>query len=766
MDRRSFIKLTAVSGASAALASCGVPENALIRFVPDQNIEPGVAMWRPSVCPLCSAGCGLTVRVMDADADVVRNGQAGVVRILAAKKLEGSAAHPVNHGGLCARGQAAIQVTYHPDRITQPLKRAGARGDGRYEAVSWDDALAEIVSRLDTLEGAENQGALAFVARAGRGHRAFLIQQFLARFGAPGPIVYELFSDDVLRRANALSFLREQMPTFDLPNARFVLGFGADVLGVWNSPVSHSTGYGLMRQGRPGLRGTFVQAEARMSQTGANADEWLPVKPGTEGALALGLANVIIAEKLRPADAAGRAGALINGWSAGLVAYTPGQVEKTTGVPARRVEHLAREFADARPAVAIIGGPALAHTNGLASALAVNALNALVGSVDQPGGVFFTPQLDLAAAANARREDGSRSAPPPPASLAKTAAAILSSEPSPVQVLFVDGANPVFTSPRAWRVREAFERIPYIVSFGSFLDETSVLADLILPDHSFLESWAEAVPESGALVAVASVGPPVMSPLHQTRATADILLDVGRRLRRPLNLPWQTFDEAIAATFAVLPAALEGSDAWTDAQEKGGWWGTLPPGLAVPTATAADAAIGPFALADPQFDGDAQQYPFHFLPYSSSAFLDGSLAHLPWLQEMPDPITSAMWSTWVEINPVAAERLGIGPGDIVEIASAHGAIRAGAVISPGIAPDVVAMPVGQGHRTFTRYASGRGENPVDLLAAVTEATTGAVAWAATRVRVSRVGDPDGRLVLFAGGMRERPYEHLGRGQGG
>jgi molybdopterin-containing oxidoreductase family iron-sulfur binding subunit len=80
------------------------------------------------------------------------------------------------------------------------------------------------------------------------------------------------------------------------------------------------------------------------------------------------------------------------------------------------------------------------------------------------------------------------------------------------------------------------------------------------------------------------------------------------------------------------------------------------------------------------------------------------------------------------------------------------------MISPGIAPDLVSMPLGQGHQTFTRYASGRGENPVALLAPMAEATTGAFAWAATRVRVSRVGDPDGRLILFAGGMREEPHE--------
>jgi anaerobic selenocysteine-containing dehydrogenase len=305
-------------------------------------------------------------------------------------------------------------------------------------------------------------------------------------------------------------------------------------------------------------------------------------------------------------------------------------------------------------------------------------------------------------------------------------------------------------------VRDAFEKIPYIVSFSSFLDETTALADLILPDHSFLESWAEAIPESGAMTAVASVAPPAMRPLHQTRATPDVLLEIGRTLRRPLELPWQTFDEMLGASFAALPAPTPDTDAWTDAQAKGMWSGTLPGGLAAAPAAAGSSA--PAAFAEPQFDGGADQYPFHFLPYPSNQFLDGSLAHLPWLQEMPDPLTSGMWSTWVEINPSTAEKLGIGQGDVVEVASGHGKVQAGAVISPGIAPDVIAMPAGQGHRTYTRYASGRGVNPVDLLAPVTEPTTGALAWAATRVSVSRVGPPDGRLILFAGGMREHLEE--------
>jgi anaerobic selenocysteine-containing dehydrogenase len=751
MNRRSFIKLTAISGTGAALASCGSPENEIIRFVPDEDIMPGIATLKPGVCTLCASGCGLSVRMMMADADVVRNGQAGLVRIHAAKKLEGSGDHPVNHGGLCARGQAAIQVTYHPDRITQPLRRTGERGQGRYGAISWDDAIAELVSRLDMLAAAGSQQSLAFLTRARRSHRAALVDRFLAAYGAPGAIACELFDDDVLRRANALSFGREQLPTFDLANARYVLGFGADFLGTWNSPVAQGYGYGLLRQGRPGIRGIFVQVESRMTQTGANADQWMAARPGTEGVLALGLAHVIVTAKLRPASAGGRAGSLIEGWSSGLIDFAPAQVEHITGVPATRVERLARELAEISPSVALVGGPPLAHTNGLFTALAVNALNALLGSVERPGGVYFTPQFNLAAAAK-----GLAGRAAAPTSLQRFAAGVMDGTSVP-QVVLLDGANPIFTAPKGWRVREALERVPYIASFGSFLDETAALSDLILPDHSFLETWSDALPESGSMTAVASVAPAAMMPLHQTRATPDVLLDVSRRLGRPLTLPWESFEALLTETISALPMTST-FDAWTDAQEKGGWWGTLPAALAIPAAPLAQTR--PVAFSEPQFDGDPGQYPLHFLPYASSAFLDGSLAHLPWLQELPDPLTSAMWSSWIEINPQTAAGLGIRDGDVVEVASAHGTLQTAAIVSPAVAPDVVAMPAGQGHQTFTRYASGRGENPIALLAPLTEPETGSLAWAATRVRVTRIGDPDGRLILFAGGSRE--HEDRGR----
>jgi anaerobic selenocysteine-containing dehydrogenase len=732
MDRRSFIKLTAVTGTSATLASCGNPEHQIIRFVPDEDLAPGIAEIKNSVCPLCSAGCGTSVRVMQADVDTVRDGQAGVVVMSVAKKLEGNPTHPVNQGALCARGQAAIQIAYHPDRIRQPLKRRGAKGSGDFEPITWDAAIAELVAQLDA------HGAPLCLTRPDESGRSDAFAMFADHFER-SVVAYELFSDDVLRVANGMSFGRRQLPTFDLANARRVISFGADFLGTWNSPVAHMAAYGKMRQGRAGVRGSFVQVEPRMSLTGASADEWVAIRPGTEGVLALGLAHVIMRDKLRPADAAGHAGSLIDGWSKGLADYAPAVVEQKTGVRGARVERLAKELAEQRPSVAIIGGAPLAQTNGLFQALAVNALNALLGSVNTPGGVSFMPRWTNFFSRNIAN-----------ASLSGLFSSLLGSDAGSVPVLLLDRVNPVYSTPPGWRAREAILKVPFVVSFASFLDDTSVLADLILPDHSFLESWNAARPESGAHVGVATVAGPVMKPLYQTRATPDVLLDVGKKLKRPLDskrIPWTTFDQ-------MLQAEIGSDERWATATKQG--WVELKDNLEKPSALAPLSQPLP---RDASFDGDAAQYPFHFLPFPSQAFYDGSSSHLPWLQEMPDPMSTAMWSVWVEINPQTAGRLGIGDGDIVEIASAHGTVRAPAVHTPGIAPDVLAMPVGQGHETFTRYASGRGSNPVKVLGPSVVPQTSALAWASTRVKVTRVGEPDGSLIRFAGSLVEAEHTH-------
>ena len=687
MDRRHFIKLTAITGTTAALGACGNPENQIVRFIPEDDLVAGVATWQPSICPMCGAGCGVIARVMEGDAEVFRKGQAGVIKMGLAKKLEGNPDDPISQGRLCARGQAAIQITYHPDRIDKPKKRSGERGSGQFTDITWEQAIKELTAKLNELAAANERSALAFLTRPRHNRRLALIADLLRRYGAMPPVTYEFFSDDVLRRANAISFGAYQLPTFDLENARYVISFGADFLGTWNSAVAHSAAYGRMRQARPGVRPKLVHVDARLSQTAANADEFIACKPGTEGVLALALAGD----------------------------ETPGNAAAKTGVSAEIIARLKNEFEKHGPSVAIIGGAPLAHTNGMFHAWAVNRLNQAAKTVNQPGGVAFAP---AAATTPTRPLRAIVDAPP--------------------KVLLLDDVNPVFTSPAALKVADALQRIPFIVSFGPFIDETSALADLILPDHSFLESWVDAVPESGSMEAAPSKFGPVMRPLYDTRSTPDVLLEIVRGLAPPVTGLPNSFEEFLNAAPSDDRATPRVNNRVNERVN--------------------------VVWSEPTFDGDATLYPYHFLPYASQTLYDGSHAHLPWLQETPDPMTSAMWCSWVEINEKKARELGIAQGDMIEVTSTQGSLRAPAFLNPGLAPDAIAMPTGQGHTNFTRYAANRGVNPIAILAPVTIAETATLAWSATRVKIARVGGPDGSLILFGGATRERPDETHGRGE--
>ena len=760
MERRTFLSLSALTGAAFAVEGCSDRGAQFIRFVPEEDLVPGVAVWKPSVCTMCSAGCGIQVRVMEGEAEVFRNGQFGLIKMGLAKKLAGNPEHPVSHGKLCARGEAGLQVTYNPDRLQHPLKRTGQRGTGQFTRVSWDEAIQELVTRLQPLMSQRGTQSLVFLSSPLGGQLGELIERFVSGIGAANWVKFELFDDEVLRRANLLSFGHEQLPTVDLAHSGYVISFGADFLGTWNSPVAQSVGYGKMRQNRSGIRGKFVQVESRVSQTGANADEWVAVHPGTEGLLALGLAHIILKEKLRHAAEAGVAGTRIDGWHEGLLAYSPEAIAWKTGVPPETLTRLAREMAAQPPAVALVGGAPLAQTNGLFTALAVNALSALLGSVGRPGGIQFTPAAPFPASPVTRGRFGGSDA----TSVRALAQQILSGQPRPVEVLFLHEANPVFATPVGWQIKEAFEKVPFIVSFGNFLNETSRLADLILPDNSSLESWVDGAPESGTTQSVVNVAPPAMRPLHDTRAMPDVLLDLADRLggRASQALPWKSYEEMLRATLAPLAhypgsiKAKDGDEFWNKIQEQGGWWSSERSSA----AKAGTSSVDPVKNEEAQFAGALAAYPFHLLPYATQQFHDGRHANLPWMQELPEVLSTGMWGTWVEINPRAAASLQIEQGDLVEVASPHGKVRAPALLSPGIAPDVIAIPVGQGHEEYGRYASGRGANPIKLLAPQVEPTTGALAWAGTRVNITRVGK--GELILLSGGPTQWSQEKISR----
>src|SRR5206468_2907903 len=213
-----------------------------------------------------------------------------------------------------------------------------------------------------------------------RGLGAFVMQRFSAAYGSE-MLTYEPMEESVLREALRRSFGSDRPPFFDIARAGYILSIGADFLGPWISQVQHNRASGEFRQGRPGQRGYLVQVEPRLSQTGANADEWVPIKPGTEGIFALSIASVLVSENLASGPAVNAFGG-----AQGLSAYRPDQAAAMTGIPAARITELARALARQKPGLVLGGSSAGAHTNGLFNLSAIYALNYLLGSVGTQGG--------------------------------------------------------------------------------------------------------------------------------------------------------------------------------------------------------------------------------------------------------------------------------------------------------------------------------------------------------------------------------------------
>src|SRR5271154_4513152 len=221
MQRRDFLKISAAGGAAAALEGCGNPDHQLIRFIPEEDMLPGIATWKPSICTLCPAGCGTLVRVMQGEAEVVRNGQPGILKMGLAKKIEGNPAHPISQGKLCPRGHAALQVTYHPDRIKTPLARSGPRGSGQFKEITWDEAIKQLVSQLSAQDGAA-RGWFGMITSPLRGQRKTIADAFA--FALRGDHFEFAFLDsDVIGLANSESFGHDALPTIDIGQSNYVI---------------------------------------------------------------------------------------------------------------------------------------------------------------------------------------------------------------------------------------------------------------------------------------------------------------------------------------------------------------------------------------------------------------------------------------------------------------------------------------------------------------------------------------------------------------
>jgi anaerobic selenocysteine-containing dehydrogenase len=397
-----------------------------------------------------------------------------------------------------------------------------------------------------------------------------------------------------------------------------------------------------------------------------------------------------------------------------------------SGVTVEELTLLARAFAAGRSPVAIPGNQVAAAPNRTPAVAAVEALNVLMGRLGQPGGVFLPPEMNQP-----------NFTPAQTASFGDMQKLIDRMNSGQVKVMLIHGTNPIFELPPSSGFGDALSKVPFVISFSSIVDETAVQADLVLPDNTNLESWGYQV-VSYASQQVISGLQPVTRQVYDTHATVDVLLALAQQLGGSLvqALPWKNEAEFLQAVLAPLNTAQANPDVfWAEWRRQGGWWSNAS-GLRTPTAGKGFGA--PVTLAPPEFQGDAETFPFYLRIFPSVGVGDGRGANKPWLQEAPDPITTVSWQTWVEVNPVTAKRIGVKDDDVVKVTSLAGEITCQVYTNIGVPEDVVAVPVGQGHDQCGRWARNRGSNPMKLMQAGA-ANDGILNWGTVRVGITPTG---------------------------
>tara|TARA_B100001123_G_scaffold257458_1_gene287042 strand:+ start:9521 stop:11743 length:2223 start_codon:yes stop_codon:yes gene_type:complete len=707
----------ATSVGAVLFAGCAIPTRELLVQSPSQMPEDmvdGFDNWYASLWRDGQTTEGILVRVMEGRA----------------KKIEGNPDFPTNQGKSSVRAQAALQSLYHPDRIKGPMRK---QGDG-FVSVSWNEAITEVSKNLATVK--DNNSKALLITNPIRGSLGKLVNKFGSTFGNNiEHKVYETLEETVTRAAVANVFGQDLLPTFDIANAKTILNFGADFLGTWLSPVAFGRAYGEFRQGGHD-RGYLTHVEPRMSMTAANADTWLANRPGTEGHLALSMAYVILEKGLaKDADAVqrltGRRG------SAALSAFAPDKVAGTTGIDADKIEAAAVRFATETPSIAIGGGVAAAQTNGLFNLNAIYALNYLAGSVGEKGGVVFNPSFP-------ERDKSGVEMPSSSAAVSyeewKTTTNGLKT--GEYGMVLVHGADPSYGLSGTADFSGALGNVGTVVSFSNFLDETTKQADWILPEHHMLEDWGDDIPEPGPGYASLGVQQPVVKPVFDTRSFGDVLISISKQLN--LNMPWSTVEEMVKDQVkrnfdrgsTGMIRASNAEDFWRGVLMRGGWWDVR--------ATSTDGGHIKSSLPTQGVTPEFTQGDYHLIPFPHVALTDGSGANLVWLQATPDPLTTVAWKTWVEINPRTAESLSVREGDIVQLNAGSRSIEVPVYVHPAAAPDVLSVPIGQGHTDYGQWAAGRGENVLSLVGDKSDSETGALAWGSTKVNITKTGK---RIVM-------------------
>jgi len=767
ISRRRFLKtgLAWVAGTTAGLR--GIGKAALdkgMTAVSRTSLKPLRSI--PTTCEQCPAGCGITA-YLDGER---------LVQIL------GNPEHPNNRGGICAKGIAGINLVNDPERLLHPLMRAGARGSGRWTKISWDEAYTALSKRLKEMLG---QGRMnGFVVDIG--YSDALLNEFLSSLG--GARIIDRTAWKNLNRSAAIeSMVGSPALIEDVGRSRTIFNFGA------NPFANHDHFIGLARRlvlARTEKGARLVTFDVRMSETAAQSDAWHPVRAGTDGIVALAMARVITANGLADMDfIEQKTNLTFSALKGHLFPYTLERAERESGMKAADIERLAVEFATQKPSVAIFGGGVTDHDNGTQGARCVSLLNWLVGNLEKAGGLFF-PRLPGSPKTEPERLVPSLSS----SSRTGQELAELKESKDPIDTYFSYLSNPAFTDPdcrSTARLLKDENLVPFLVVMDTYLTETALLADMVLPAATYLEGWGLSFAPSLDGNPILNLRQPAVSLLSVAKALRSPSFDAGKLLEPSFlprgeaveignvclelaqriggsvsaEIPYLDTQDFVARKIDILPE-LRTQQGLNGLKKKGFWAGRRQDRKGSPNQTSTAhppefSKVGVYSLKLekennsplPEYQTPAAQKKrikdsFILTPYKTN-LMGRRTANSKWAREIFHE--NLLW-----MNRDVAARMGIKDGDRVRVSSSAGSLTVRVLTTRRIHPESVALAEGLGHTAVGNVArarrfksqdrdtrliwwekTGNGVNPMEIVERVKDPIGGGQGSKDTRVQIEK-----------------------------
>jgi thiosulfate reductase/polysulfide reductase chain A len=732
ISRRSFTKLTALGTAAALSGISNVGAYPMEQFY--KLIEPAIAAPEEvertvfGICEMCPFNCGIKVTCEE-----------GIVR-----SVEGNPKEPHSMGKLCARGNSAEQVLYNPNRVKYPLIRTGERGAGGWKRTTWDEALDYVAGKLNEIKGNYGPESIAII-QFPTSMMVPLVTRFQKALGTPNYFT-SLGTCKISRVVADITTLGGHiLNAVDFKNAKYIMLFGRN---TFETPANSSV-QALSAALANGAK--LVYLDPRFTVTASKADEWIPIKPGTDLAFALAMMNVIIKEGLYDEE-------FINNYTYGfdelkgfIGGYTPEWAEGITDVPAEQIERIAIEFATTKPAVAHPGWHPHGYENETQIRRGILILNALVGNINKPGGIFYPRGVGLGdikppayPEITAQRVDGVPDKYPlVPASHGLWQLlpdAIINEEPYPIKALIVYRSNPLQGMPDRNRIIEAFKKLDLLVAIDILPSDTAWDADVILPECTYLERDDPAMVIQGKTPKVA-LRQKCVEPMYESKHSFWIFKELAQRLGIGNYFDFE-LDDYINAQLSPL-----GIDK-NYFKDNSIWSSDISPELKGLEGVKINTPTGKIELYSKKLEANGYDPLPTFVPPKEAPsgmfrLLHGHIA----VHTHANPATfdnaylneicseNELW-----INTDTAMDLGIMDGEYIRVENELSKGRIKAKVTEQIRPDTVFMLHGFGHISpDLTLAYGKGLNDNDFIKAGADPIGGVCPMGETFVRIYREG---------------------------